>query len=275
MNGIDLSYYQRNTYQDLINSLNPDFIIVRAGWRYVVDSYCDKIYQYAKSKGKKLGFYFFPLTSDGSAEAHADWAYKQVVGYIGEAIPILDWESYKGAEGHNDQSQVEWALAWLKRFEGLSGVKPMIYMNSNCNALYNWQSVIDNNNGLWVANYGVNNGVDHGRPAVKFWKSAAMHQYTSNPIDKDTFYGDETAWEAYTKIRKNVETLTPSNSPAKTYTQLEMEKLLQEQASLYENKIKVITELQNLTKTKLTTCENVIKDVQEGMNGILNYKIGS
>ena len=68
MQGLDLSFYQRETYKNFIDNYAKDFVIVRATFGRYVDEYCDKIYQYAKSKGKKLGFYMFPLTSEGSPE---------------------------------------------------------------------------------------------------------------------------------------------------------------------------------------------------------------
>lgn len=201
LKGIDVSAWQRNTYEQQIDSFAPDFVIVRAAFSEAVDQYCDRIYQYAKSKGKKLGFYFFPLTSDGEARACAGWAYRQVLGYIGEAIPILDWEAYNGQYGSTNPGDTQWALEWLKEFEALSGVKPMIYMNQSCERTYDWSKVVANNNGLWLANYGVNNGKDNGYQKPKYWTSVAMHQYTSlldgRSLDGDVFNGDNEAWDKY------------------------------------------------------------------------------
>lgn len=195
--GIDLSYWQRNNYKALIDNFARDFVIARAAFSRTVDAYCDPIYQYAKSKGKKLGFYFFPLTSDGTPEASAEWAYRQVLGYIGEAMPILDWEATNGT----DVSNVDWAYRWLKKFEELSGVKPVIYMNSSVEASYDWSKVVANDNGLWIANYGNNDGSDHGKPGVKQWSVVAMHQFTSlldgRGLDGDIFYGQVGTWDSY------------------------------------------------------------------------------
>lgn len=201
LKGIDISAWQRDTYESQINNFAPDFVIVRAAFSKSVDQYCDRMYQYAKSKGKKLGFYFFPLTSDGKARDCAKWAYDQVRGYIGEAIPMLDWEAYNGQYGSTNVADTAWALEWLQEFERLSGVKPMIYMNQSCERSYNWSQVVANNNGLWLANYGVNNGKDNGYQAPKYWKIVAMHQYTSlldgRSLDGDIFNGDRAAWDKY------------------------------------------------------------------------------
>lgn len=277
LRGIDISNYQRNNYKSLIDNFGIDFVIVRAAWRYSVDPMCDVMYQYAKAQKKKLGFYFFPLTSDGEPEKHAEWAYKMVLGYINEAIPILDWEAYNGTQGILDSSKVDWALRWLKKFEDLSGVKPMIYMNSNCNSLYNWQSVVDNNNGLWIANYGKNTGIDNGRPSVKYWKSAAIHQYTSrggnnqSSLDRDTFYGDTEAWSKYALSSKTQTADKPSPAPIpKTYTEDEVKLILEQAKSEYQQEIDDITEKLKDSQEYLGICKNIVKNAKEGIEGILN-----
>lgn len=274
--GIDISNYQRSNYQALINNYAKDFVICRAVWRYSVDPMCDVMYQYAKSKGKKLGVYFFPLTSDGSPEAHAEWSYKQVMGYINEAIFALDWESYTGAEGNNNVNDVNWAKRWLDRFFELSGVRPMIYMNSSLNRSVNFQSIVDGNYGLWIANYGANNGKDAGRPTVKYWTSAAMHQYTSlldngRACDGDTFYGDKTAWAKYAKSTKSVPSETKPESSAKTYTQAEVDVIIKSEQSKYQAEVdKVLAQLRD-SENKLRVCETVVKDAKRGIEGVMTY----
>lgn len=214
--GTDLSYWQKDNYKSLIDNYAKDFVIVRATFSKVVDSYCDPIYQYAKSKGKKLGFYMFPLTSNGDARAVAEWNYNQVKGYIKEAIPCIDWET---TGGHNI-ADVNWAYNFAKRFEELSGVKPVFYMNGSCEASYDWSKVVANNNGLWLASWGANDGKDHGTPATKHWKVVALHQFTSRyggqSLDADTFNGDGSAWDKYAgKSSGSTPTPTPTPTPAK------------------------------------------------------------
>lgn len=276
--GIDISNYQRNAYKYYIDTYGTDFVITRAAWRYSVDPMCDVMYQYAKSQGKKLGIYFFPLTSDGDPETHAEWAYKQVLGYINVAIPILDWEAYNGSEGSNDPSQVQWALRWLKKFEQLSGVKPMIYMNSYCNSIYNWQPVVDNNNGLWIANYGINSGVDNGRPSVKYWYAAAMHQYTSrgdngSSLDKNTFYGDRSAWDKYAMSSKAQTADKPQPAPiVKTYTEDEVKVILQSAENKYQQQIDEALQKARVATEKLTFCETTVNKAKEGIKAVMDYE---
>lgn len=208
MEGIDVSYWQQNNYKRLIDTYAKDFVIARATFDFGVDQFCDPIYQYAKSKGKKLGVYFFPLTESSDPEASADWCVEQVKGYIGNTIFFLDWERTNGT----DISKTWWALRWLKRFEEKSGVKPNIYMNTSTVREFNWSEVAANNNGLWLADYGSNDGYDHGVPNVPYWSIVMMHQYTSvgdggSGLDRDVFFGDEKAWNAYAGIKEKIESV--------------------------------------------------------------------
>ena len=213
LQGIDVSYWQKDNYNELIDNYARDFVIVRAAFSRTVDTACDPIYQYAKNSGKRLGFYFFPIAGNGEAEAYAQWCYQKVLGYIGEAIPILDWEVYNGTYAGN----VNWALRWLQRFEELSGVKPMIYMNLNTNRTFDWSSVVNNNNGLWLANYGINNGQNNGIGNVAYWPFVAMHQYTSRgygqSLDLDVFMGDGAAWDQYAARQSGGNEPTPEPEP--------------------------------------------------------------
>lgn len=197
LQGVDLSWWQQGTYKGFIDTYAKDFVIARATFGRSVDAVCDRIYQYAKSKGKKLGFYLFPLTSEGDAGASAEWHYNQVKGYIGEAVPCIDWEATNGT----NVADTAWALAFAKKFEELSGVKPVFYMNSSTEASYDWSAVVANNNGLWVANYGSNNGSDNGYSAPKYWKVVALHQFTSRlggqNLDGDVFFGGTAEWDKY------------------------------------------------------------------------------
>jgi LysM repeat protein len=198
MNGIDISWWQRDNYKYLIDKYATDFVISRATFDFGVDSTCDPIYQYAKSKGLQRGVYFFPLTESSDPETSADWCVTQVEGYLHHAIMFLDWEGTVGT----DVSKIWWAKRWLDRFTEKSGVKPVIYMNTSTVRSYDWSSVANADYGLWLADYGVNDGFDHGVPEIPYWSIICCHQYTSlgdngAGLDKDVFFGDVTAWRAY------------------------------------------------------------------------------
>lgn len=184
--GTDQSYWQPNQVTD------GDFIIVKAteGTGYV-DPTCDAKYQLNKQAGKKLGVYHYARPDLGtSPEDEARFFVQNIEGYIGEAIMVLDWESA-------NKWDVNWAKRWLDTVKELTNIKPLIYMSSSVTFAYDWSSVVAGDYGLWVANYGNNDGSNHGCPDVGYWGVVACHQYTSNPIDKDEFFGDVKAWDAY------------------------------------------------------------------------------
>lgn len=222
MNGIDISYWQKDNYKYLIDTFAPDFVISRASFNFNVDETCDPIYQYAKSQGKQRGVYFFPLNANSSAEESARWCYEQVLGYINHAVIILDYETYsENGVCYNDVSNTEWAYRWLKEFERLSGVKPLIYLNTwTCNN-YDWSKVANADFGLWLADYNNNDGSQHDVPAVKWWSFVAMHQYTSNGtaggLDKDVFFGDKSAWRKYANASDSNKKSEPKKEDEKYY----------------------------------------------------------
>lgn len=203
LKGIDISNHQAGI--DL-SRINTDFVIIKATeGRSYVDSYCDIFFQQALKLGKKLGIYHFANNPSNSAQQEADWFIQNTRGYIGKAIPILDWES-------KDTSNVAWAKEWLDRVSEAYGCKPMIYMSESVVNSYDWSSVVSANYGLWVAKYrDMNNDYNYdmsnagSNPAVRYWKFYAMWQWTSvgrldgynGNLDCNVFYGDTTAWDSY------------------------------------------------------------------------------
>ena len=201
LKGIDISKYQNDI--DL-SKISTDFVIVKAteGVGYT-DKYCDKLYQQAKNLGKKLGVYHYARPDLGnSAIDEADYFVKETLGYHKESILVLDWEA-------GDLGNVSWAKAWLDRVKEKTGVKPLIYMSANVMNSYDWSSVVAGDYGLWVANYGSNNGTAQesvfDRYPLKHWSFYALWQYTSKGrlsgynanLDLDYFSGDKTAWDKY------------------------------------------------------------------------------
>ena len=201
LKGIDISHWQKGI--DL-GAIDVDFVIIKAteGNGYT-DVMCDTFYQKAKSLGKKLGVYHFARPDLGnSPEAEADWFVKETLGYHKEAMLVLDWES-------GDLTNVAWAKAWLDRVYSKTGVKPVIYMSASVMHGADWSSVVNADYGLWVANYGTNNGTAQesvfDRYPLKYWSFYALWQYTSKGrlngyngnLDLNYFSGDTTAWDKY------------------------------------------------------------------------------
>lgn len=146
--------------------------------------------------GLQHGFYHFANGGDPIAEAN------YFVGQIGDyqqgELLMLDWEI-----AHVNPAQ--WCLQWLQRVESGTGTKPIIYMNSSTAHSFDWSPVIQNNNGLFLANYGVDDGSPHTAPDSAAWPFWMMWQYTSRGVingiagyvDLDIFNGDATAFARY------------------------------------------------------------------------------
>ena len=265
LKGIDISNHQRGI--DL-SKVNADFVIIKAteGKSYV-DPSCDTFFQQALSLGKKLGIYHFANNSDNTAEQEANWFINNTKGYIGKAIPILDWED----SGHT--YDVAWAKEWLDRVAEAYGCKPLIYMSESVVNSYDWSSVANANYGLWVAKYRDNNAdynydmsSSGNKPAVNYWKFYALWQWTSvgrldgynSNVDCNVFYGDTSAWDKY--IGNEVPELEennaapvvtpPQNSSSVAYT-VKRGDTLSEIAKRYGTTVNEIANLNNISNTNL------------------------
>ncbi|QXG07717.1 putative endolysin [Curtobacterium phage Penoan] len=202
LNGIDISGYQDN---DAGSAVPADFVIVKAteGTTYV-SSHCDPQVQGARKAGRLVGVYHFASGIPG-AEAEADFFVRQVRGYIGQAILVLDWEANAIRKGP------AYALAFLNRVHALTGVKPLIYMSTSVVNGYDWSAVVAADYGLWSAAYGSNPRRTAyqapSAPSVNHWGHPVLHQYGSNfyaggrgPLDIDVFYGDAATWGKYAAV---------------------------------------------------------------------------
>lgn len=215
LKGIDISNHQRGL--DL-SKIDCDFVIIKAteGKSYV-DKSCDGFFQQALSLGKKLGVYHFANNSDNTAKQEADWFIQNTRGYIGKAIPVLDWED-------NITDNVSWALEWLQRVEEAYGCKPLIYMSESVVNRHDWSPVANANYGIWVAKYRDNlpdYNYDMSKagnmPSIKYWSTMALWQWTSTGrlngwngnLDCNVFYGDATAWDKYVGSSSGI--VAPSN----------------------------------------------------------------
>lgn len=197
--GIDISSNDEDFRADIDKA--QDFVICRVTCNYGVDAIFDEAYNYAKSEGKLLGVYFWgnPVTCNPKEYASFCAGISIAKGYVGEALIALDFEQKIGTD---DPVKSEWAMLWMDEFEKLTGVKPVIYMNSDTARDLDWSSAIFQGYQLWVADYGVDDGGNYGVPeGVAEWTSLlTMHQYTTcgngerESLDLDVFYGNDLKW---------------------------------------------------------------------------------
>lgn len=204
MRGIDISHWQQGIN---LATVGCDFVIIKAtqGTKFV-DPCCNKFYQTAKEAGRKLGVYHF---ADGksSGTAEADHFIKNVKGYIGEAILVLDWEADALKKG------VSYAKEFLDRVYEVTGVRPLIYMSKSSCREYNWTEVVNGNYGLWMAQYANKKPTSYqDKPwtdskGLGAFKGYAIHQYSSKgqlpwyggDLDLDIAYMTPAAWDKYAK----------------------------------------------------------------------------
>lgn len=227
MNVIDIASYQATL--DLSN-VNYDGVAIKAteGVSYI-NPYCDHHYQQARSGGKKRAVYhFYDFSSD--AVAQADYFVNNCMGYIRDAIFVLDWEG----SGVADVGQ---ALTFLRQVEARTGVKPAIYMSEWVENTYDWSAVVANDNGLWIAKYSnwelQNHAYDWDTsnagkaPNTVHWPFYFMWQWTSTGLlsgyaanlDCDIAYLSGDQWDAYAGVpAPTTTTTTTTAAPTTTST---------------------------------------------------------
>lgn len=213
MNGIDISSYQSGINLTVVPC---DFVITKAteGTGYVNPDY-ERAYAQAKAAGKCLGIYHY--ASGGNVQAEADHFLKQVGNRVGEAILILDWESYTNpAFGTNDHA---WVKSWCDYVASKTGVNPIVYVQQSA---MNRLSGI-RNYPLWVAQYADMNTTGYqDHPWNEGSYTCVMRQYSScgrlngwaGNLDLNKFYGNREDWNKYAGKGNNVSPSNPATAPA-------------------------------------------------------------
>ena len=210
MNGIDVSSYQPKNITDLVDY---DFVIIKAtqGTGYVSPA-CDAQYQRAKAKGKPLAVYHF--ANGGDAVAEANYFVKNVLGYIGEAILVLDYEASAINRGR------EWVRTFLRTVYDLTKVHAVLYASRSVIDNQNLKALCDEENcGLWLAAYPHTNPTGYYVPAnergeiIKQYSSTGrLNGYNGN-LDLDYAWLNPDQWRAYAKGNRDGGTPAPQPQP--------------------------------------------------------------
>lgn len=173
-----------------------------------------------KEAGRLLGVYHY--FSGGDPAAEAEFFVKNVKGYIGEAILVLDWEGEQNVKF--SQGPVV-AKPFLDKVKELTGVRPLIYMSKSVCRAHDW-SAVASEYALWVAQYADNNTTGYqlnpwtDNKGYDAWSAPAIFQYSSHGrlagysgnLDVNIAYMDAAAWKAYAKGSG----ATPEPAPAPT-----------------------------------------------------------
>lgn len=194
LNFIDISSYQAALNLEAVSSSIQGVIIKATEGTDYVNPYCDTHYQQAKKCNLLRGFYHFARTSDPLDEAA--FFYRNVLGYLHDGIPILDWE---------EKQSVDWVNKFVRQFHDLSGVWCWIYANP-------WrfnQGGVEKNCARWVASYPAVSRptfaqaahwncpeADGNVVAWQFCSDGRLNGYDGN-LDCSLYYGDKESWLKY------------------------------------------------------------------------------
>lgn len=194
LNFIDISSYQADLNLVAVsNSIHGVIVKATEGTSYV-NPYCDRNYRQAKSANLLRGFYHFAGGSDPLAEAA--FFYRNVLGYLHDGIPVLDWEG---------NQTVDWVNSFVRQFHNLTGIWPWIYANP-------WrfnQGGVEQNCARWVASYPEVShptfaqaaswkcpNADGNVVAWQFCSDGRLSGYNAN-LDCSVYYGDRESWLRY------------------------------------------------------------------------------
>lgn len=194
LNFIDISSYQDSLNLVAVSSSIQGVIVKATEGTSYVNPYCDRHYQQAKSANLLRGFYHFAGSNDPLAEAA--FFYRNVLGYLHDGIPVLDWEG---------KQSVEWVNKFVRQFHNLTGIWCWIYANP-------WrlnQGGVEKNCARWVAEYPAISRptfkqasnlscpvADGNVVAWQFCSDGRLNGYSGN-LDCSLYYGDEKSWLKY------------------------------------------------------------------------------
>lgn len=194
LNFIDISSYQADLNLVAVSDSIQGVIVKATEGTSYVNPYCDRHYQQAKSANLLRGFYHFAGSSDPLAEAA--FFYRNVLGYLHDGIPVLDWEG---------NQTVDWVNRFVRQFHNLTGIWPWIYANP-------WrfnQGGVEPNCARWVASYPAVShptfaqaaswncpDADGNVVAWQFCSDGRLQGYGYN-LDCSVYYGDRESWLRY------------------------------------------------------------------------------
>ena len=260
LKGIDISSWQKGMN---VAAVPADFVIMKATQgTWLVDSCYDNFYQQAKKAGKLRGVYHY--AEGGDAIAEANYFLKNIEGYIGDAILVLDWESTDNPTfGKND---FNWCKKWLDHVYEKTGVRPLLY----CSAAFRSRFNGIGDYGMWIAQYADNDTTGYQEhPWNEGAYNCAIRQYSSHGrlsgysgnLDLDKAYMDKEAWGKYANPKGGAKpTPTPTPSGGKSVDTLAKE-VIDGQWGNGDDR-----------KKRLTNAGYSYSDVQARVNEILGAK---
>ena len=197
--GIDISHHQGTINWTSVYNDGKSFAFVKAteGFTYNDPNFTANMTN-GNAAGVVMGAYHFARPDNNSATNEANHFVSIAGNYIGQGYlpPVLDLED-PNSNTHLTQmfsrtQLTNWVQTWLTSVENQTGVRPVIYTNSNL-AGYLLNSV--NTYGLWIAKPGTSPNTPPSNLGV--WTTWKFKQYSwygsvngiSGNVDLNSFHG--------------------------------------------------------------------------------------
>ena len=132
----------------------------------------------ARMVGLRVGGYHFARPEPGTAVREATF-FATVLGRVErrDLRPVLDLEVAPAAM-HGEELRL-WARSFLAHVHSLAGVLGLTYSSPGFLASQAWTETVGTGAGLWLADYGPNDGREHPHGSPHPWRRIVAHQYTS------------------------------------------------------------------------------------------------
>lgn len=178
MLAIDTSYWQGHPDFAAVKAAGVGLVIMKAadgeGANFVDDSVYVANREAARAQDLAVGSYYFnghaasPTAAADHLMAINDWRHGDVVA--------IDVEGGAGVMWNPAQT-----LEWVNRIlaHGVPADHVLVYMSTTPNHALDWSQVAATGVGLWIAQYGANNGIPQNSPVVAHWPTWTLWQYSS------------------------------------------------------------------------------------------------
>lgn len=199
MNGIDISDYQSlATLNSWLPKIDFGFVKATEGHTLRLSGHAPRVAA-LRAAGKHVAHYHYAWPENGGANDAGNF-----LGFVDAQpgdIVALDFEPFHSSAPVSAWPQ--YVVDFANAVHDKLGVWPVLYsedfhLGQLMGACSSGQAAFIRNLPLWKA--GSNNGYFHQASAPGFsgnthgWADVTFWQWTDQPLDQDTFYGDASAW---------------------------------------------------------------------------------
>lgn len=178
--GVDISEHNTD-----INVSKYDFVIIRACYGENADSKFEEFVSKCEKANIPYGVYCYDYAlNDDEAKAEADYILNLIKDkniQMGVWFDMEDADGYKKKNGVLTKKRCTQSCKIFCDILKEKGYYTGVYTSSSWIGTY-----VETDYPLWIANWGTNDGTIQSDQSDK----AVIHQYTSNPIDKNVIYHD-------------------------------------------------------------------------------------